>query len=135
MSSASALNPTLTAVRGNTALLLADPNTVWTVRSGTVAVFAVGVKDGEPVGQRRYLFSCSSGDLLFGADANKTTARTSFLVVGLEDSELASASLRPQSMLSNGELRESLSKWRLRRAELGLSWQRAEYMRMRKRPM
>ncbi len=110
MYTASAFNPTLTAVRGNTALLLAHPDTVWTVRSGTVAVFAVGVKDGEPVGQRRYLFSCSKGDLLFGADPSKTTDSRVFLIVGLEDSELASAPLRLQSTSSNGELFDSVEQ-------------------------
>ena len=121
MSSVSTLNPTPTTVRGNTALLLADPDTVWTVRSGTVAVFAVSVKDGEPAGQRRYLFSCSSGDLLFGADASKTTGSRVFLVVGLEDSELASAPLAPNSALSNEELLDSdeqVASW-VRRIGLG----------------
>ena len=83
MSPTSATRPTLTAVRGNSTLLLTDQNMVWTVHSGTVAVFAVAVQDGEPVGPRRYLFSCNVGEWLFGADPKLPRASRSFLVVGL----------------------------------------------------
>jgi ATP-binding cassette subfamily C protein len=94
MSSSSETSSTLTAVRGNAALLLVDTDIAWKVHSGTVAVFAVRAQDGEPVGPRRFLFSCNQGEWLFGADPSVTADARTFLVVGLEDSELAPVAFR-----------------------------------------
>lgn len=51
----------------NTPLLLDDPTQGWEVLSGTVAVFAVPLQQQQPTGQRRYLFTVSAGEALFGA--------------------------------------------------------------------
>ncbi|MCU0535077.1 MAG: NHLP bacteriocin export ABC transporter permease/ATPase subunit [Hydrococcus sp. Prado102] len=53
-------------LKGNEPILLNDPQIVWMVRSGTLALFAVTVKDGIIQGTRRYLLSRSSGEALFG---------------------------------------------------------------------
>ncbi|MFN6565495.1 MAG: NHLP bacteriocin export ABC transporter permease/ATPase subunit [Nostoc sp. ChiSLP01] len=47
-------------LKGNEPILLDDPQVVWVVQSGSVAVFAVNE------GTRRYLFSCDSKEALFG---------------------------------------------------------------------
>ena len=54
-------------VRGNLPLLLSDPALVWTVESGTVALFAVQVLNGVAEGERRYLFDVNPGEALFSA--------------------------------------------------------------------
>ena len=114
MSSALNFTAQLTPVRGNVALLLADADRAWRVHRGTVGVFAVRVEGGTPVGPRRYLFSCSAGDWLFGAEPNDTVANRGFLVVGLEDSELEAVSLHSLANSANGTLPEivaSVEAW------------------------
>jgi NHLM bacteriocin system ABC transporter ATP-binding protein len=72
-------------INGNQPFLLDDPQTVWLVQSGSVALFAVKVNQGVIEGIRRYLFSCDSGAALFG------TASGSFrqlLVVPIGETEL-----------------------------------------------
>ena len=54
-------------IKGTEPLLLNDPNQVWTVRSGAIAVFAAQMEDQKPAGNRHYLFSVSAGEALFGA--------------------------------------------------------------------
>ena len=54
-------------IKGNEPLLLDDPQQVWVVQSGTLALFATKVEAGEPKGNRRYLFSVSAGEAMFGA--------------------------------------------------------------------
>src|SRR6476659_5265881 len=75
-------------IRGNVTLRLSDENVAWKLESGTVAVFAVRTQGDTPTGPRRYLFSCSRGDFLFGARPHSATDGLCFLVVGLEDSEV-----------------------------------------------
>jgi ATP-binding cassette subfamily C protein len=53
-------------LKGNQPLWLDNPQLVWIVRSGAIALFAVAVKDGLPEGNRRYLFDVSSDEALFG---------------------------------------------------------------------
>ncbi|MGB6299674.1 MAG: NHLP bacteriocin export ABC transporter permease/ATPase subunit [Rivularia sp. (in: cyanobacteria)] len=55
-------------VKGNQPLLLDDPQKVWFVKSGTLALFTTKVVDGEVRGNRRYLFSVSAGEVLFGTE-------------------------------------------------------------------
>ena len=57
-------------IKGNQPLLLNDPQKVWLIESGSIALFAVKIKDGIPDGSRRYLFSLETGEALFGMAAN-----------------------------------------------------------------
>jgi len=59
-------------INGNQPFLLDDPQTVWLVQSGSVALFAVKVNQGVIEGIRRYLFSCDSGAALFGTGGGCT---------------------------------------------------------------
>ncbi|WP_414756264.1 NHLP bacteriocin export ABC transporter permease/ATPase subunit [Anabaena sp. CCY 9910] len=53
-------------INGNEPIVLNDSSRVWVVQSGSVALFAVTVKDGVIDGTRRYLCSISQGEALFG---------------------------------------------------------------------
>lgn len=70
-------------------LLLNDPQTVWMVRSGALALFATSVEDGEP-GKRHYLFSVSAGEAMFGAALFE---QWGILAIALEKTELSSADI------------------------------------------
>jgi ATP-binding cassette subfamily C protein len=53
-------------IHANQPSLLKDPQTVWWVKSGSIAVFAVTVRNKTIEGTRRYLFSVAAGEVLFG---------------------------------------------------------------------
>lgn len=53
-------------INGNEPILLNDPSRVWVVQSGSMALFAVTLKDGVIEGTRRYLCSINQGEALFG---------------------------------------------------------------------
>ncbi|MCF2147137.1 NHLP bacteriocin export ABC transporter permease/ATPase subunit [Desmonostoc muscorum LEGE 12446] len=53
-------------INGNEPILLNDPSKVWVVQSGSIALFAVTLKDGVVEGTRRYLCSINQGEALFG---------------------------------------------------------------------
>ena len=53
-------------VKGNQPLLLNNPQQVWFVKSGLLAIFATKVVNSEVTGSRHYLFSVSEGEAVFG---------------------------------------------------------------------
>ncbi|OKH33023.1 NHLP bacteriocin export ABC transporter permease/ATPase subunit [[Phormidium ambiguum] IAM M-71] len=53
-------------LKGNQPLLLDNPQKVWVVKSGTIAIFLTKVVAGEPIGDRHYLCSINPGEALFG---------------------------------------------------------------------
>ncbi len=55
---------------GNEPILLNDPDKVWIVESGSIALFAVTVKNCVVEGTRRYIFTIKEGEALFGTAAN-----------------------------------------------------------------
>ncbi len=63
--------------RGNQPIMLDNPQTVWVIQSGSVALFAIKMGQDGIEGTRRYLFSAGPGDALFGTSADLTidTAR------------------------------------------------------------
>lgn len=77
----------LCSLKGNEPILLDDPQTVWVVQSGSVALFAVTVKNGVVEGTRRYLFSSNPKEALFGtAPSGKQHRR--LLAVPIGETEL-----------------------------------------------
>ncbi len=78
-------------VPGNNLLLLTEPNTVWFVLAGSLAVFSSRCEAGKPTGRRRYLFTVAAGDALFAAASSK--AGFILLAVSLEPSELVMSRL------------------------------------------
>ncbi len=75
-------------VNGNEPILLDDPKKVWLVQSGSMALFAVTVKDGVIEGTRRYLFSLSQGDALFGTAVNSFNQHRQILAVPIGETEV-----------------------------------------------
>lgn len=75
-------------VKGNEPILLDDPHKVWVIQSGSIALFAVTVKDGVIEGTRRYLSSRSAGEALFGTAASFKNQHRRILAVPLGETEL-----------------------------------------------
>lgn len=65
----------------HTPFLLNDSQSVWLVQEGKLELYAVRVKNGEPYGRRRYLFSAECGQALLGMDIG-AEAELAILAVG-----------------------------------------------------
>ncbi|MEH2244150.1 NHLP bacteriocin export ABC transporter permease/ATPase subunit [Nostoc sp.] len=76
------------SLKGNEPILLDDPQIVWVVESGSVALFAVTVKNGVMEGNRRYLFSCDSKQALFGTLPSSENQHRRLLAVPIGETEL-----------------------------------------------
>ncbi|MBD2483838.1 ABC transporter transmembrane domain-containing protein [Planktothrix sp. FACHB-1365] len=72
-------------IKGNELLLLNDPQTLWIVQSGSLAVFITLFEGKESKGSRRYLFEVKAGEALFGANPQE---KRGILAVALEETEL-----------------------------------------------
>ncbi len=75
---------------------LDNPNIVWLVESGKLALFAIKIQHGSNNGQRRYLCSVSTGEALFGQVllAETITPRQwIFEAVAVEPAQLAQLSM------------------------------------------
>jgi len=75
-------------VKGNEPLLLDDSKTVWVIHSGSMALFAVRVKDGALEGTRHYLFSARVGEALLGVAPNLNGNPYKILAVSVEETVL-----------------------------------------------
>jgi ATP-binding cassette subfamily C protein len=75
-------------IQGNEPILLNDPYRVWVIQSGSVALFAVTIKDGVIEGTRRYLCSISQGEALFGTAASSGNQQGQILAVPICEIEL-----------------------------------------------
>ncbi|MEH2241061.1 NHLP bacteriocin export ABC transporter permease/ATPase subunit [Nostoc sp.] len=64
----------------NQSLVLDNPQIVWQIESGAIAIFAIPIQQGIE-GVRRYLFNVNSGEALFGILANNQK----ILAISLED--------------------------------------------------
>src|SRR5690349_21547963 len=75
-------------VSGNTRLLCDEPDTMWVVRSGSLALFATAVKDGAPEGVRRALGSAGPGTVLIGNARDPQGRPHSLLATAVETTQL-----------------------------------------------
>ena len=75
-------------ITANEPLLLTDPSKVWQVKSGKMAIFAVPIVEGNPVGERHFLFTVATGEALFGADIHEATG-LGLLAVAVEPTAIA----------------------------------------------
>ncbi|MBR8838069.1 MAG: NHLP bacteriocin export ABC transporter permease/ATPase subunit [Stigonema ocellatum SAG 48.90 = DSM 106950] len=75
-------------VKGNKPILLDNPQTIWVVKSGSVALFAVTVRNGIVEGTRRYLFNSHAKEALFGTTPNPDDYNCQMLAVPTEKTEL-----------------------------------------------
>ena len=72
-------------VKGNQPLILDNPQISWIVKSGTFALFATKFINEEATGNRRYLFSVSKGEAVFGT---QLINELGILAVAIEETEL-----------------------------------------------
>jgi ATP-binding cassette subfamily C protein len=82
-------NPELVVHAGsNNPFLLDGRDKAWVVFSGKVDVFAVQVRNGEPVSSRRHLFRAEPGSLLLGMDLASYRRDIGLLAVGVAGTRL-----------------------------------------------
>jgi len=74
--------------RGNQPMLLNQPETMWVIQSGSVALFAVKVGRDGIEGTRHYLFSVSAGEALIGTAPIPDHHHRQILAVPIEEAEL-----------------------------------------------
>lgn len=104
-------------IKGNTPILLDDPQKVWWVKSGSLALFSTLVEAGEAKGNRSYLFSINAGEALFGAALAPTSEpeqQRGILAVAIEETELhplAIEELANQVAEANPEAIAMLDSW------------------------
>ncbi|MFM6450492.1 MAG: NHLP bacteriocin export ABC transporter permease/ATPase subunit, partial [Planktothrix sp.] len=72
-------------IQGNQPLLLNNPQIIWIVKSGSLAVFTTLFEENEPLGSRRYLFSVNAGEILLGSTPKD---RRGILAIAVEETEL-----------------------------------------------
>ncbi|BAY64338.1 ABC transporter-related protein [Calothrix brevissima NIES-22] len=93
--------------KNNDPLLLDNPETIWLVKSGSLAIFAINVQHGIPKGRRRYLFSVKAGAAMFSAQLNSPNGHYQILAVALEETELLQITKSEFSPTSTPELIEN----------------------------
>lgn len=74
-------------IRSSHPILLDEPSSAWIVKSGSISVFLTPTVAGTPEGPRRYLFSASSGEILFGSPQDTSNPRQ-LLAVAVGEAEL-----------------------------------------------
>ena len=74
-------------IKGNEPILLDDQKTVWVIKSGLMALFAITVKNGVIEGTRRYLSTIGQGKALFGTAISDNQHRH-ILAVPMGETEL-----------------------------------------------
>ncbi|MEO0532728.1 MAG: NHLP bacteriocin export ABC transporter permease/ATPase subunit [Cyanobacteria bacterium P01_A01_bin.123] len=87
-------------IQAHQPLVLNHPQAMWQIVSGSLAVFATPMADGQPVGARRYLFTVDTGDALFGVEeqcqpSGSKAAFGGLMAVPLEPTEIV---YRPLSL-------------------------------------
>jgi NHLM bacteriocin system ABC transporter ATP-binding protein len=89
-------------IQGNNPLVLAY-STMWLVKSGTMAVFAVMTVDGVSQGARRYLFDANPGEALFGISPTLEGQSYELIAVAYEGTELLKVDLENDNHQSSRE--------------------------------
>lgn len=92
-------------VKGNNPLSLNQPDTVWLVSSGAMAVFAVLTESGVSQGERRYLFDVNAGDALFGVSTSWEGLSHQLIAIAYEETLAIAVPLEgwiEQANTSNG---------------------------------
>ncbi|MEH2179220.1 NHLP bacteriocin export ABC transporter permease/ATPase subunit [Nostoc sp.] len=78
----------LYSLKGNEPILLDDPETIWLVQSGCIALFAVTVKNDIIEGTRRYLFTSNPQEALFPTVPDFINRHRQLLAVPMGETEL-----------------------------------------------
>ncbi|MHC5739344.1 NHLP bacteriocin export ABC transporter permease/ATPase subunit [Nostoc sp.] len=89
--------------KGNEPIILNDPKTIWIVKSGSLAVFAIPVKEGIAEGSRRYLFTTRTRQAMFGIVSDSQPMPYQLLAVSIEETELLKVSRKDfREFIANG---------------------------------
>lgn len=81
-------------IKGNEPIILDDPETIWVVKSGSLALFAVPMKEGIAEGTRRYLFTTRTRQAMFGIASDSQPMPYQLLAVSIEETELLKVSVK-----------------------------------------
>lgn len=73
---------------GNRPFLIQGADYVWYMDRGHVEIFATGVEDGEPQGNRSHFCSISEGALIFGINFEEVVGASAFLAIGVVGTRL-----------------------------------------------
>ncbi|MFN6439814.1 MAG: NHLP family bacteriocin export ABC transporter peptidase/permease/ATPase subunit [Nostoc sp. DedSLP01] len=98
----------------NESLVLDDPESIWLVKSGYLALFAIAVNDGVPEGTRRYLFSSTPGQAMFAIAPSNIGKQQEILAVSLEETEILKISRTDFNQLfadANQEVLTLIERW------------------------
>jgi hypothetical protein len=103
--------PTKThSLKSNEPLFLDDPNLIWQIQSGSLAIFAMSTEAAVVKGRRRYLFNLKPGEVMFptslAAATTSLDAPCQLVAVALEPVVLAEVS--QQTFVQRLELQSSL---------------------------
>jgi NHLM bacteriocin system ABC transporter ATP-binding protein len=82
------LNQVVKIIQSNEAFFLDQIEQFFLVKSGAIAVFAVGILNGEIKEERKFLFEANSGDGLFSLNSSNEGLTYQLLATPLEDTEL-----------------------------------------------
>jgi NHLM bacteriocin system ABC transporter ATP-binding protein len=85
-------------LKSNQSLLLNQPEAIWQVRSGSLALFSIEVFDGIARGRRRYLFTVKAGEVMFSGHPthepeSHVTTDYQILAVAVEATQLQAISV------------------------------------------
>ncbi len=108
------------AFEGNRPLILSDPDSVWIVLSGSMAIFAGTTERGRLSGPRRRLFCVQPGDLMFGSALREEGGRV-LVAFSLEKSELMRIGTSPFADVASDQSgpRKLVGDW-IRKLDLAL---------------
>lgn len=96
-------------LKGNEPILLDDPQTVWIVKSGSFALFAIALENGTIEGTRRYLFTVKSQQAMF---ATASIAGRQLLAVSIEEAELLKVPLQEfYPLITDGQAIDWIEGW------------------------
>ncbi|NJR49605.1 MAG: NHLP bacteriocin export ABC transporter permease/ATPase subunit [Leptolyngbyaceae cyanobacterium CSU_1_3] len=101
-------------LKGNDPLILNDPETIWIVKSGSLAVFAIPLKAGIVEGTRRYLFTTRSPQALFSIAPSSEPLPYQLVAVSIEETDLLKVSLSDFRQFiadGNGEAITLINGW------------------------
>ncbi|HEY9768933.1 MAG TPA: hypothetical protein V6C71_10625 [Coleofasciculaceae cyanobacterium] len=93
-------------VKASEPILLNDPQSLWVVQSGSIAIFAVTVNQGVIEGTRRYLCSCDLQQAMFGSvtyNSNSSSTSCQLLAVPIGKTKLRK--------ISGGNLQELFPRY------------------------
>lgn len=77
--------------------MLLTTTKLWTLEDGELSLFAVVIKDGEPIGNRRYLFTLKAGTLFCGISPTEGHQQMVLMAIAVQPSEVTSVALASRS--------------------------------------